>query len=860
MFAASRYIISGLRMKYSSFCLALLLMLASVSSAQPEQNLGAVFEAAAAEFNIPPAILKGIAFAETRWAHIRPNESFDAERHMPPAYGVMALRNDDWFGRSLIEAARLINADVSHVKQDVGTNIRAGAAYIAYLASLQAPPPVADDLLSWFHVVAQYPGIPQQDIKGSYAEQVFIALHDGYDAYGITIRPEYFDLNRMQAIYRQHYPPAGGDSPSSEDYGPAEWDPSPNFSSRAGTPISHVIVHDTEGSFAGAVSWLKNPASQASAHYIFRSNDGFLKQLVREADKAWHVRCWNDWTIGIEHEGYVNNPAWFTPIMYQNSALLSRHLTARYGLARNRLRIVGHNVWQISTVFSQLNWSSCNDHTDPGSFWNWDYYLSLIVSDSTPPAVTTFSPNRNQANVPVYKNIVIKFDKPMDIFSTQSAFTIFPDAPGRFIWSQDSKTLTYDPNSNLTNNESYLVSLSQSAKSAGGGRLTEAVQFVFTTSALDTVGPRVTQSYPPNGATEINPGVAFQIRFDEPVVFSTFSGRVRLVDVADSNTFIGIGSVSYVDVDDKGLLTFAPSADLQLGRTYRLRFLPGLRDPLNNSSSFESRIEFTIRQSPVVQGSIFDWFENNAGQWQQPKSVPGSMKIDTLATSFAISSTFKRTGTFSGRLIYSFSDTVGGVCRLMTAAPAAVSPANGWVGLWVFGDNSGNALEFWFNNVTGGNVIAEAGPLNWFGWKFVTVPITASMSAFNSVVVRQVHNVDQSGTIYIDDAQVQISTGVVDRGTGGYQSFRLHQNYPNPFNPATRIAFDLDRPEFVTLSVFNTLGQKVATIVNRELEGGHHEVEFAGLGVDGKHLPSGVYLYRLQTSAGVAVKKMMLMK
>lgn len=847
-------------MKYISLALALLLVFPSVSVAQPEQNLVPVFESAAAEFNIPPAILMGIAFAETRWAHIRPNESFDAERHMPPAYGVMALRNDDWFGRSLMEAARLINADIALVKEDVVTNIRAGAAYVAHLASRQSPPPAVNDLVSWFHVVAQYPGIPQRELKGDYAEQVFIALHDGYNAYGITIRPQHIDLNAAGAIRRQHYPDAASNSPASEDYGPAEWDASPNFSSRAGTPISHVIVHDTEGSFAGSVSWLKNPASQASAHYIFRSNDGFLKQLVREADKAWHVRCWNDWTIGIEHEGYVNNPAWFTPIMYQNSALLSRHLTARYGLARNRLKVVGHNVWQISTVFSQLNWSSCNDHTDPGSFWNWDYYLSLIVSDSTPPAVTAYSPASNQNNVPVYKNVVIKFDKPMDIFSAQAAFTIFPEAPGRFIWSQDSKTLTYDPNNHLNNNESYLVSLSQSAKSAGGGSLTQAVQFVFTTSVLDTIGPRVVQSYPAHGATEISPGVAFQIRFDEPVVFSTFSGRVRLVDVADSNAFIGIGSVSYADVDDKGLLTFAPSADLQLGRTYRLRFLPGLRDPLNNSSSFESRIEFTIRQSPFVQGSIFDWFENNAGQWQQPKNAPGSLKIDTLATSFAISSTFKRSGTFSGRLIYTFTDTVGGICRLMTAAPSAVSTTNGWVGLWVFGDNSRNALEFWFNNATGGNSVVEVGTLNWFGWKFVTVPITAGMSSWNSIVVKQVQGAEQAGTLYVDDAQVQISTGVADRGAKDYQSFRLHQNYPNPFNPATRIAFDLDRPEFVTLSVFNTLGQQVATVLNRELEGGHHEIEFAGLGHDGKHLPSGVYLYRLQTSAGVAVRKMMLMK
>ncbi|MEK7249582.1 MAG: hypothetical protein AAB209_04080, partial [Bacteroidota bacterium] len=75
-------------------------------SAQPEQNLVPVFESAAREFNVPASLLKGIAFVETRWMHVRPETSFDSDRHMPPAYGVMGLRDDEWFGHSLIGAAR----------------------------------------------------------------------------------------------------------------------------------------------------------------------------------------------------------------------------------------------------------------------------------------------------------------------------------------------------------------------------------------------------------------------------------------------------------------------------------------------------------------------------------------------------------------------------------------------------------------------------------------------------------------------------------------------------------------------------------------------------------------------------------
>jgi Secretion system C-terminal sorting domain len=69
----------------------------------------------------------------------------------------------------------------------------------------------------------------------------------------------------------------------------------------------------------------------------------------------------------------------------------------------------------------------------------------------------------------------------------------------------------------------------------------------------------------------------------------------------------------------------------------------------------------------------------------------------------------------------------------------------------------------------------------------------------------------------------------------------LFQNYPNPFNPSTTIRYGLPNRSHVTLSVFNTLGQQVAQLVNGDLESGYHDVQF-----DGSGLSSGVYLYRVQ--------------
>jgi len=85
--------------------------------------------------------------------------------------------------------------------------------------------------------------------------------------------------------------------------------------------------------------------------------------------------------------------------------------------------------------------------------------------------------------------------------------------------------------------------------------------------------------------------------------------------------------------------------------------------------------------------------------------------------------------------------------------------------------------------------------------------------------------------------------------------YALHQNYPNPFNPTTTIAFDLVEDAFVSLRVYNLLGQNVATVTDGLMESGRHVVAF-----NATALPSGVYVYRLEAGAYVDQKKMMLMK
>jgi hypothetical protein len=86
-------------------------------------------------------------------------------------------------------------------------------------------------------------------------------------------------------------------------------------------------------------------------------------------------------------------------------------------------------------------------------------------------------------------------------------------------------------------------------------------------------------------------------------------------------------------------------------------------------------------------------------------------------------------------------------------------------------------------------------------------------------------------------------------------AYSLAQNYPNPFNPTTTISYALPQSAHVTLGVYNTLGERVALLVDGQEQAGYHDVNFKGEG-----LASGVYFYRIQAGGFMDVKKLVLMK
>ena len=100
-----------------------------------------------------------------------------------------------------------------------------------------------------------------------------------------------------------------------------------------------------------------------------------------------------------------------------------------------------------------------------------------------------------------------------------------------------------------------------------------------------------------------------------------------------------------------------------------------------------------------------------------------------------------------------------------------------------------------------------------------------------------------------------ISTGSVDDDQLAPSAITLRQNYPNPFNPSTTIPFSLQEQRDVSLKIFNLVGSEVAALVSQRLPRGDYEFQW-----NPTNLPTGAYLYRLQSGSILQSKKLTIIK
>ncbi len=841
------------------FVFAATFILPFKAPAQTPTQLEGYFQAAADSFNVPLPILESLGYIETHWEPIP-----DIAGRSP-----MGLRNDSRFNYNLDSAAHLIGQSLKTLENSPYQNIRGAAAFLSHLREeLNADSTVVtDSLVSWWPLIAKYSGIPQPDIAMEFAYHTLEYVNSGVDTNGIVIPPHYVDLTIFPDSIRE----TGFLTPG-EAVPPPVWVGSPNhYVGRNGAPIVFVIIHDTEEQFDYAHSLFENANDKASAQYLVRSQDGYTIQCVRDSDAAWAVNCWNPITLNIEHEGFVNvsDSSFYTEAEYESSARLTASLCEKYNIAEDSLHVFGHDVWEDTTLFNRVPFQAytqyvgsdynCNTHTDPGPYWDWHHYFELIHSyDTTTSAAVGSSPATGDTGVPAYSSVTISFSKPMDQSATDSAFSVTPYVPGHFSFNPTETQLTFKPTSIFPGLTRFTVTLDSSARSSNERSIRSPYSFSFTTGSVDTSGPEVITASPANGGTSVSKGYV-EFILNEPVNLTNIGSNISLVDSTGKK--VSLSRVNF-EVASNGLTLLAVDAGVGLipGMKYTATLGTGFIDYFGYPMKAPYSVTFICDTNESTGGSVIEGFESSLGNWQQPDQSPVTSGVDTSVSSFSISYTHYD-GFKSGFLNYQFSTEGGNSSK----AICAVENSNGYnidssgsVGMWVFGDNSGNQLDYIFG--LSSPKVVPVDTIDWYGWKFVSMwrsKTDASTSLFKGFAIERLQSaLLDSGGIYIDDIQTNGKVTGIDQDAGDVPgSFMLFQNYPNPFNPTTAINYQLAANSQVTLRVYDTLGRLVSTLVDKKEDAGTYSVMF-----DASRLPSGVYLYKLTAGNYSAVRKMAVVK
>ncbi len=223
---------------------------------------------------------------------------------------------------------------------------------------------------------------------------------------------------------------------------------------------------------------------------------------------------------------------------------------------------------------------------------------------------------------------------------------------------------------------------------------------------------------------------------------------------------------------------------------------------------------------PIVEGSPLSWHINNR---LGADSVTAFTKIDDPM--------LVNTQMLMTNVMRWYEDTTHTGEQENGGNRSKNTPNSWWQ--WPQDDMDRQPIDFWINDLdasystssvayTGAEDGYPAGDLNWFPDK---------KAQWNGSV-----DVEQTSSLIPD-------------------KFNLSQNYPNPFNPSTTIEFAIPKQSSVKLAVYNLLGERVAILLNKDLQAGHYQTVF-----DATSLPSGVYFYRIDAGSFTQTRKLMLLK
>jgi len=385
--------------------------------------------------DIPRGVLEAVAYTNTHIRHINPVVEEKSCAGIPSFYGVMGLVLDGkgYFRENLKTVSGLSGYGIDDITGTPRINILAYAS--AYQAMLNTqkdksdlPLSISKVLISLSELNTTATPLAGDFTMNLYMYGIFYFLNDksnqekyNFPDYSINLEAFFGRENlkiftskqinvsenkvtdnegkSYQAVYLSGPCP---DYPHSN----CTWIPSTNhYTGWNGHVLSSITMHTVQGSYVSCINWFLNTSSYACTHYVVASNSAYagqIVQMINEYNAGWHVGSENWYAIGYEHEGFVDDPTWYTKTMYQASAALTRDIASRHGI--NTIETFFRDTLDDGTVLdyglhSLGGEGTCikikghqhypnQTHTDPGPYWKWDYYYKLI-NYATP--VTTYT-------------------------------------------------------------------------------------------------------------------------------------------------------------------------------------------------------------------------------------------------------------------------------------------------------------------------------------------------------------------------------------------------------------------------------------------------------------------------------------
>jgi N-acetylmuramoyl-L-alanine amidase len=524
-----------------------------------------------------------------------------------------------------------------------------------------------------------------------------------------------------------------------------------------------------------------------------------------------------------------------------------------------------------------------------------NYFFTFVdfnLVSTIPPYLVSSVPADGDTAVSVLDDMILRFNRPMNQAVVESLLVITPELPSNYFWSENGSVLrissdslkfltTYSILIPGTVTDRYDHYFDGNADGIGG----DSLLLTFTTG-LDAYPPQVVSFYPVLYQKKVELKPVVSVEFDEEIDESSLLEGIFVLEHFESKQAVS-GTLKHYAVNDRSVLNFFPDDKLIPGDLYVTRLSAGVQDLLGNASTTNYSISFNAATTdyqitaldPLEQGfSDYWWQPLGSGSTTGTNPIPGVYMEESQDVLNELTGS-----TRSLKLYYNWDlNASAWLIReyLSGGAPRSVVFDTSYtIQCYVFGDGSNNLFRFAIDDkvpVAGASnhEVSQWINIDWLGWRLVEWDLGDPESVgewlgdgipdgnlrFDSFQTSYQSGASASGFLYFDDLRL-VKNVPATAIAQPYPldnvpvKFSLEQNYPNPFNPLTEISFAVPKRVYVSLMVFNALGQIVTTLISEEKNPGYYRLQF-----DASNLASGMYIYRIWAGEFIQSRKMILMK